>query len=113
METFSATDLRSCPIALLQSWLSISVTQFKERLSVRASNATTAPMDRDDPGAETRRLITCYHETSMFDVIEAAVSNHVHRLWVIDEEGSLSGVVSLSDMLRVARESVLVAEQEL
>ncbi|XP_042415356.1 SNF1-related protein kinase regulatory subunit gamma-like PV42a [Zingiber officinale] len=113
VETFSATDLRSCPIALLQSWLSISVTQFKERLSVRASNATSAPMDRDDPGAATRRLITCYHETSMLDVIDSAVSNHVHRLWVIDEEGSLNGVVSLSDMLRVVRDSVLVVEQEL
>ncbi|CAL9187502.1 unnamed protein product [Musa hybrid cultivar] len=114
IETFSATDLRGCPVVLLQSWLSLSVTEFKERLSMRGSNASIAPpMAGDDPSPETRRLITCYPETSLSDVIESAVSNHVHRLWVVDGEGLLQGVVSLTDMVRVVRDAVLRAEQEL
>ncbi|RRT63291.1 hypothetical protein B296_00020245 [Ensete ventricosum] len=114
IETFSATDLRLCPVVLLQPWLSLSVTEFKERLSMRGSNASIAPpVAGDDPTPETRRLITCYPETSLSDAIESAVSNHVHRLWVVDGEGLLQGVVSLADMLRVVRDAVLRAEQEL
>ncbi|KAJ8484291.1 hypothetical protein OPV22_016776 [Ensete ventricosum] len=114
IETFSATDLRLCPVVLLQPWLSLSVTEFKERLSMRGSNASIAPpVAGDDPTPETRRLITCSPETSLSDAIESAVSNHVHRLWVVDGEGLLQGVVSLTDMLRVVRDAVLRAEQEL
>ncbi|URE10880.1 CBS domain [Musa troglodytarum] len=114
IETFSATDLRGCPVVLLQSGLSLSVTEFKERLSMRGSNASIAPpMAGDDPSPETRRLITCSPETSLSGVIVSAASNHVHRLWVVDGEGLLQGVVSLTDMLRVVRDAVLRAEQEL
>jgi len=44
IETFSATDLRNCPVARLQPWLGISVTEFKRKVAeYRASNKPMVP----------------------------------------------------------------------
>ena len=40
-----------------------------------------------------------------------AVRKHVHWVWVVDHEGLLQGLVSLTDMLRVIRETVLHADR--
>ncbi|KAJ6850362.1 SNF1-related protein kinase regulatory subunit gamma-like PV42a [Iris pallida] len=104
VDTFSATDLRGCSVAQLQSWLSITVVEFKERVS---------SMVADELTSTRRKLITCHHESSLGDVMEKAVDAHVHRVWVVDREGLLKGLISLTDMLRVIREAVLQTEQDL
>ncbi|XP_010250162.1 PREDICTED: SNF1-related protein kinase regulatory subunit gamma-like PV42a [Nelumbo nucifera] len=99
--TFSASDLRGCPIALLQSWLSIGVIEFIEHISIAPSNLA------GDLGHSARELVTCYANSSLSEVIDKVVGAHVHRVWVVDQQGLLTGVVSLTDMIRVIRESLL------
>uniref|UniRef100_A0A0D9VCF1 CBS domain-containing protein n=1 Tax=Leersia perrieri TaxID=77586 RepID=A0A0D9VCF1_9ORYZ len=88
-ETFSATDLRDCHVSELRSWLGISVAEFKENVAAARRRCTVG------------------------EVIEKAVGRHVHRVWVVDEEGLLAGVVSLTDLIRVVREAAIGEEMEL
>lgn len=107
--TFSATDLGGCPIGLLQSWLSMSIMEFKERVLMRDG---AAPHPRHNTKPAPRTLITCDPGTSLAEVIEEMVEGDVHRVWVVDRDGLLVGLVSLTDMLRVIRESVLMDDRE-
>ncbi|GAA0163851.1 kinase modulator [Lithospermum erythrorhizon] len=97
--TFSATDLRGCPIGQLQSWLSLGVLEFIEKLSATAFHETSGLRN------SYREAVTCHEESPLGEVVEKAVSNHVHRIWVVDQQqaGLLVGVVSLTDMIRVIR----------
>ncbi|XP_010259719.1 PREDICTED: SNF1-related protein kinase regulatory subunit gamma-like PV42b [Nelumbo nucifera] len=99
--TFSASDLRGCPIALLQSWLSIGVIEFIEHISIAPSNLA------GDLSHSARELVTCYANSSLSEVINKVVGAYLHRVWVVDQQGLLTGVVSLTDMIRVIRESLL------
>jgi CBS domain containing-hemolysin-like protein len=114
--------LRDCPVA----WLGISVMEFKKEVSEnRASNKPVAPgadatdtnfpVDAADQVKEDQELlVTCSPESTLGEAVEAAASRHVHQLWVVDEEGLLCGVVSLTDLLlRVVREAALGEDQEL
>ncbi|XP_066318038.1 SNF1-related protein kinase regulatory subunit gamma-like PV42a [Miscanthus floridulus] len=136
IETFSATDLRNCPVARLQPWLGISVTEFKRKVAeyrgsnrpvVPGADATDTSTPADTPAAaavatddeqsgqqqESAALVTCSPDSTLGEAIEAAASRHVHRLWVVDEEGLLRGVVSLTDILRAVREAALGEDREL
>nr|CAB3445658.1 unnamed protein product [Digitaria exilis] len=139
IETFSATDLRDCPVSWLQPWLGMSVTEFKRKVAeYRASNTAVVPgadatatgvpaVDADTPvsavfdtgeveeGKEQQqpKLVTCSPASTLGEAIEAVVTRHVHRLWVVDEEGLLRGVVSLTDVLRAVREAALGEDREL
>ncbi|GJY25133.1 SNF1-related protein kinase regulatory subunit gamma-like PV42a [Tanacetum coccineum] len=96
--TFSATDLRGCPVSHLQSWLPQSVMEYTTSLlSVAASMAGSTP----------RELVTCYAESRLGEVVDKVVANHVHRVWVVDPDGLLQGLVSLTDIIRVIRSSLL------
>ncbi|KAK4481878.1 hypothetical protein RD792_012789 [Penstemon davidsonii] len=88
--TFSATDLRGCPIPQLQSCLHLSVVDFIEKMS-------------GTPLTSTRGLITCRPESTLGEVVDKVVNNHVHRVWVVDGSGLLAGVISLTDVIRVIR----------
>lgn len=98
--TFSATDLRGCQLATLQSWLHQTALDFTD--AVRKS-----PLFEGTGTAGVRELVTCGPESSLEEVIEKVVSKHVHRIWVTDEHGLLLGLVSLSDMIRAIRLSLL------
>ncbi|CAL4889838.1 unnamed protein product [Urochloa decumbens] len=145
IETFSATDLRDCPVARLQPWLGISVMEFKRKVAeYRASSnkpvgvpgadddtdtgVVPVAEDADTPAAlaaiaaeeeqhndeqQQQTLVTCSPESTLGEAIEAAAARHVHRLWVVDEEGLLRGVVSLTDVLRAVREAALGEDREL
>uniref|UniRef100_A0A7N0VHB0 CBS domain-containing protein n=1 Tax=Kalanchoe fedtschenkoi TaxID=63787 RepID=A0A7N0VHB0_KALFE len=93
--TLSATDLKGCSVALLQSWLPRSVQEFTAELGSRMGRATTP--------AAVSRLVDCTVDSSLGEVVEKAVNEHVHRVWVVDNNGSLYGLISLSDMIRVIR----------
>ncbi|XP_077216738.1 cystathionine beta-synthase (CBS) protein [Tasmannia lanceolata] len=96
--TFSASDLKGCPIALLQSWLSLSVEDFTERVAM-GPKAESNPLVVSSP----RVLVSCNFETSLGEVIDKVLAGHVHRVWVVDQQGLLVGLVSLTDILRVMR----------
>ncbi|XP_014500534.2 SNF1-related protein kinase regulatory subunit gamma-like PV42a [Vigna radiata var. radiata] len=102
--TFSATDLRGCHITSLKSWLGISALAFTEEVQ---SSPLYSESDMQNRGSSRRELVTCYVESPLSEVIEKAVTNHVHRVWVVDQEGLLVGVVSLTDVIRVIRHSLL------
>ncbi|GJN19039.1 hypothetical protein PR202_gb06270 [Eleusine coracana subsp. coracana] len=147
IETFSATDLRDCPVTRLQPWLGITVMEFKKKVAeYRASNRPVVPgadatfagvvpaaaeaADNAATDDEVREmlvtcpeesalgeaieaadqvkeqqslLVTCSPDSTLGEAVEAAAERHVHRLWVVDDEGMLAGVVSLTDLLRVVR----------
>lgn len=99
--TFSATDLRGCHLATLHTWLPLSAMKFAETISCSpvnaASNATTP----------ARVTVSCEAEAPLCEVIDMVVTKHVHRVWVVDSQDSLVGLVSLTDIIRVVRASLL------
>ncbi|PKI31991.1 SNF1-related protein kinase regulatory subunit gamma-like PV42a [Punica granatum] len=101
--TFSATDLRGCHLATLQSWLFVSALDFTEKTSSSPLYAGTSE------GTRPRRPVTCKNESSLTEVMEKAVDKHVHRVWVVDDQGLLTGIVSLTDIIRVLRVAILSA----
>ena len=58
-------------------------------------------------GSTPRELVTCYAESAVAEVVDKVVVNHVHRVWVVDRDGLLQGLVSLTDIIRVIRSSLL------
>eukprot|EP01018_Ginkgo_biloba_P015678 Gb_14235 [translate_table: standard] len=114
--TFSATDLRGCPAGMLQSWLSLSVLEFTERSSqgekfgYNSTAASTTALINTSPGS--RLLVTCLVTSPLEEVISKAVDYHVHRVWVVDQEGLLIGLVALSDILRSFRAAILAQDNE-
>ncbi|KAF3450893.1 hypothetical protein FNV43_RR06982 [Rhamnella rubrinervis] len=101
--TFSATDLRGCHLATLQSWLPVSALDFTETISCSPVNAAS----NIAAGTPARVLVCCEAEASLGEVIDKVVTKHVHRVWVVDSQYSLVGLVSLSDVIRVSRASLL------
>ncbi|KAH7857343.1 hypothetical protein Vadar_011546 [Vaccinium darrowii] len=107
--TFSSTDLRECPISQMQTWLQSSVLDFTEKLSTIPSH--TAPDEQQQQGTSPRELVTCHAESPLAEVIDKAITKHVHRVWVVDQRGLLDGLVSLTDIIRVIRVSLLSESQ--
>lgn len=89
--TFSATDLRGCPVSKMQPLLNLEVLDFLKMLSNTGMRSSW------------REQVTCHPESSLGEVVEKVVSDNVHRVWVVDEQGLLEGLVSLTDMIRVIR----------
>ncbi|CAH8353898.1 unnamed protein product [Eruca vesicaria subsp. sativa] len=88
--TFSATDLKACRLPELQTWLPLSALEFTEKAS-----------------GNERETVSCTEETNMEEVIEKVVTRGVHRVWVVDQQGLLKGVVSLTDIIRSIRAALL------
>ncbi|CAN4098407.1 unnamed protein product [Withania somnifera] len=95
--TFSATDLRGCPISQMQPLLNLEVLDFLKTLTGSPLHEFTGLR------SSWREQVTCRPESSLKEVVERVVSDHVHRVWVVDEQGLLEGLVSLTDMIRVIR----------
>ncbi|KAK6124673.1 hypothetical protein DH2020_041577 [Rehmannia glutinosa] len=95
--TFSATDLRGCPIPLLQRCLQMNVVDFINRLSGIPLHEASGLRN------STKELISCRPESLLGEVVDKVVNNHVHRVWVVDESGLLVGLISLTDIIRVTR----------
>jgi CBS domain-containing protein len=45
-------------------------------------------------------------ESTMEEAIEKVVTRGVHRVWVMDQQGLLQGVVSLTDIIRSLRSTL-------
>ncbi|GMI91881.1 hypothetical protein like AT1G15330 [Hibiscus trionum] len=94
--TFSATDLRGCHVSALQTWLPLSALEFTELVS-------SSPLF----AAKAKEIVSCRPESALSEVVEKIVSRHVHRVWVVDQQGLLAGVVSLTDIVGAVRVSLL------
>ncbi|KAL6497073.1 hypothetical protein OROGR_029002 [Orobanche gracilis] len=94
---FSATDLRGCPIPLLQSSFQMNIMDFINRLSEIPSHESSGLRN------STKELITCHLESRLGEVVDRVVNNHVHRACVVNEPGLLVGLISLTDIIRVTR----------
>ncbi|KAJ3695452.1 hypothetical protein LUZ60_000829 [Juncus effusus] len=113
VETFSVTDLRECSISQLQSWLGLTVTEFKDKVAAFHASLTPEGGINTSEIEKSKKLVMCYFESNLEDVIEMAVGKHVHRVWVVDRQGMLRGVVSLTDVLHVVRESALKTDKDM
>lgn len=95
--TFSATDLRCCPISELESCLNTGVVDFLEKL------ATTPLHEASGLRSSVRDPIVCHSESLVGEAIDKAITYSVHRVWVVNQQGLLHGLVSLTDMIRAIR----------
>ncbi|KAL8042995.1 hypothetical protein ABFX02_09G089100 [Erythranthe guttata] len=95
--TFSATDLRGCPMPLLKSCLQMNVMDFINRLSDIPLHEASGLRN------STKELITCGPGSLLGEAVDKVVRNHVHRVWVVDELGLLAGLISLTDIIRATR----------
>ncbi|XWS10547.1 hypothetical protein CRYUN_Cryun38cG0005000 [Craigia yunnanensis] len=48
--------------------------------------------------------IVCHSKSSLVAMMIQAISYRVNYVWVIEDDGSLIGIVTLSDMLKVFKE---------
>ncbi|KAM7253886.1 hypothetical protein ACFE04_031568 [Oxalis oulophora] len=102
--TFSATDLRGSHLSTLQTWLPLSALEFTCKVS-------TSPLFSPSNATETspkRELVTCRPDSTLDEVMDKVISCHVHRVWAVDEHGSLLGLVSLTDIISVIRAGLLL-----
>ncbi|XP_019095281.1 PREDICTED: SNF1-related protein kinase regulatory subunit gamma-like PV42a [Camelina sativa] len=88
--TFSATDLKGCRLPELQTWLPLTALEFTEKAT-----------------GKERDVVSCGVEATMEVAIEKVVTRGVHRVWVLDQQGLLQGVVSLTDIIRSLRSALL------
>lgn len=100
--TFSATDLLGYNSEMLRTWSSLPILSFYSKAIVAqrfgmgaAVNATQSECSEFQPTP-----VTCHAATPLADVMSQALANHVHRVWVVDNQGLLRGVISFSDMIR-------------
>ncbi|KAL3511901.1 hypothetical protein ACH5RR_024618 [Cinchona calisaya] len=95
--TFSATDLKGGPISQLQSCLKMGVMEFLEKL------AETPLHQAASLRSSVRDCVVCTGASRLSEAVDKAVTYSVHRVWVVDGQGLLDGLISLTDMIRVIR----------
>lgn len=93
-------------MATLWSWLSTTALDFTEKISKSPLYAAAAP---GEGGTRPREPVTCTDGSSLPEAMDKAVDKHVHRVWVVDQQGLLTGVVSLTDLIRVLRVAIFSA----
>lgn len=104
MGTFSASDLLGCTSEMLREWSTLPVMDFFLRVSMAQKFGMGAAVQAKPSECEkySKPLVTCHMETPLAEVMSRALTKHVHRIWVVDSQGLLTGVVSYSDMIRVS-----------
>ncbi|CAN7130807.1 SNF1-related protein kinase regulatory subunit gamma-like PV42b isoform X1 [Brassica rapa] len=94
--TFSASDLKGCHLATLRSWLPLNALEFAE-------NIPRTPLFASAPA---RELVTCHVTSTLVQVIRMATTRRVHRVWVVDKNDGLQGLVSLTDIIAAVRAAI-------
>ncbi|CAI9113976.1 OLC1v1037436C2 [Oldenlandia corymbosa var. corymbosa] len=95
--TFSATDLRGCPVSQLQGCLKLGVVEFLEKLAETPLHQAACLR------SSVRDPVACREESLLGEAVDKAITYGVHRVWVVDGQGLLDGLISLTDMIRVMR----------
>ncbi|CAE5964832.1 unnamed protein product [Arabidopsis arenosa] len=104
--TFSASDLKGCHLATLRSWLPLNALDFVEKIP-RTPLFTAAT---STPG---RELVTCHVTSTLAQVIHMVTTKRVHRVWVVNQNDRLQGLVSLTDIIATVRSALLSGAQDL
>jgi len=96
VEVVSASDLM-----LWSEW-----TANEEKFRFRDMAALGLPLkeflqnSRTQRGVEHKKPLTASKDTLMSEAISTMLENNVHRLFLVDEAGKATGVVTYGDMLR-------------
>jgi len=85
ISTLSATDMKGVGPGVIFKSLSKSVVEFKHEVNERENKIP-------------REAITCRKGDRLLSVMEKMLDNSIHRVWVVDDRGSVVGVVSLTDI---------------
>ncbi|KAL2634782.1 hypothetical protein R1flu_006261 [Riccia fluitans] len=89
--TLSASDFRGLGPDSLRTLTDFSVSQFLMTMS----------------GAKTPRApVTCRPTTPLGTMMGSAITSKVHRVWVVNDDGWLVGVVTFSDIIRAVRQEI-------
>ncbi|KAJ0231707.1 SNF1-related protein kinase regulatory subunit gamma-like PV42b [Hirschfeldia incana] len=56
--------------------------------------------------APERELVTCHVTSTLAQVIRMATTKRVHRVWVVDKNDGLQGLVSLTDIIAAVRAAI-------
>ncbi|CAM6118065.1 unnamed protein product [Calypogeia fissa] len=99
--TISASDLRGCNSDTLSSCSSMSVLEWAHKVWVSKHFGSGAAMGPEANLWQVKPQVTCRLATPLGEVIALALRNHIHRVWITDDQGSLMGLVALSDILSV------------
>ncbi|CAA7025815.1 unnamed protein product [Microthlaspi erraticum] len=59
------------------------------------------------PQGQERELVTCHVTTSLAQVIQMVTAKRVHRVWVVDQNNVLQGLVSLTDIIAAVRSALI------
>lgn len=84
--SFSASDIKSC----LQNDLLPALWNPLENLM----KASKDYWNRGDS------LFVCKNGDSLESIIDTVITNHIHRVFMVDEAGKPTNVLSLSDIIR-------------
>ncbi|VVA95941.1 unnamed protein product [Arabis nemorensis] len=98
--TFSASDLKGCHLATLRSWLPLNALEFVEKIP-------RTPLFAPDTSTPGRELVTCHVSFTLDQVIRMVTTKRVHRVWVVDHNDKLQGLVSLTDIIGAVRFALL------
>ncbi|CAA7025812.1 unnamed protein product [Microthlaspi erraticum] len=101
--TFSASDLKGCHLATLRSWLPLNALEFAEKI----------PRTPLFPQGQERELVTCHVTISLAQVIQMVTTKRVHRVWVVDQNNVLQGLVSLTDIIAAVRFALISSAHHL
>jgi len=88
---------RSGPDFYLRGWEETYDAEDLQRLKIEGSDVHVREI-------MTRAIHSVEESAPLRDVARAMVSDHIHRLLVIAEDGSPVGIVSTMDLLRVVAE---------
>ncbi|CAL9241393.1 unnamed protein product [Arabidopsis halleri] len=103
--TFSASDLKGCHLATLRSWLPLNALDFVEKIPrTPLFTAATSTLGRE--------LVTCHVTSTLAQVIHMVTTKRVHRVWVVDQNDRLQGLVSLTDIIATGRSALLSGAQD-
>ncbi|CAH8258823.1 unnamed protein product [Arabidopsis lyrata] len=103
--TFSASNLKGCHLATLCSWLPLNALDFVEKIP-------RTPLFTAATSTPRRELVTC-HVTYLAQVIHMVTTKRIHRVWVVDQNDRLQGLVSLTDVIAAVRSALLARAQDL
>jgi CBS-domain-containing membrane protein len=104
--TFSASDLLGCTSEMLRAWSTLPILSFfsKAGMAQRFGMGAAVNAGPFECRGFQKAPVTCHVQTPLAEVMSKALTSHVHRVWVVDNNGQLSGVVTFSDMIRVVHD---------
>jgi len=97
LATFSTTNLKSLPHA---GWNDLSM-KCMEFLHKQYENDANKPFPISIQSRKSLHPITCTSDSSLELVIMKMMAARVHRLWCVDNNTKLIGMVSMSDIFQI------------